>query len=271
MRYIILRDDDTNALTPVDCLERLYRPFLDRGLPVNLATIPNVRTDAQRADGKPEGFLHGHTGGSGSHAAIGRNRDLVAYLHRNPAYHIVQHGYDHSLYEFGSHDFRDLDRRLAKGAQLLADAGFPRSPAFVAPYDRFSPQGLRAAARFFPVISTGWFEWLNLPPEWWPAYAFKKLWRHAHWRTPRTLLLSHPGCLLSRFRPRDHLLDEIRRAIAARPLTVLVTHWWEYFPEGRPDAEFIGLLHRTADLLAADPDIRVVSFADLAAGAVPWH
>ena len=37
MRYVILRDDDTNALTPIECLETLYRPFLDRGLPVNLA------------------------------------------------------------------------------------------------------------------------------------------------------------------------------------------------------------------------------------------
>jgi hypothetical protein len=45
MRYVILRDDDTNALTPVECLERLYRPFLNLGLPVNLATIPKVRTD----------------------------------------------------------------------------------------------------------------------------------------------------------------------------------------------------------------------------------
>src|SRR5712672_641879 len=105
MRYVILRDDDTNAFTPVECLERLYRPFLERGLPVNLATIPNVRTDAQRADGKPEGFLYGHTG-NGSRARIGGNRELLSYLHRNPGYHIVQHGYDHSLYEFGSHDTR---------------------------------------------------------------------------------------------------------------------------------------------------------------------
>ena len=29
MHYVILRDDDTNALTPVGCLEQLYRPFLD--------------------------------------------------------------------------------------------------------------------------------------------------------------------------------------------------------------------------------------------------
>src|SRR6266511_3759618 len=57
MRYVILRDDDTNALTPVECLERLYRPFLDRGLPVNLAVIPDVATDATTPDGRREGFL----------------------------------------------------------------------------------------------------------------------------------------------------------------------------------------------------------------------
>jgi len=60
MRYVILRDDDTNALTPPECLEWLYRPFLDRGLPVNLATIPAVSLDAKRPDGKPEGFLWNH-------------------------------------------------------------------------------------------------------------------------------------------------------------------------------------------------------------------
>ena len=37
MPTVILRDDDTSAVTPRDCLERLYRPFLSRGLPVNLA------------------------------------------------------------------------------------------------------------------------------------------------------------------------------------------------------------------------------------------
>src|SRR5689334_5146493 len=57
MRYVILRDDDTNALTPVECLERLYRPFLDRGLPVNLATIPEVSLSAKMQDGRHEGFL----------------------------------------------------------------------------------------------------------------------------------------------------------------------------------------------------------------------
>src|SRR5712671_5397940 len=57
MRYVILRDDDTNALTPVESLERLYRPFLDRGLPVNLAVIPNVATGTRMPDGRLEGYL----------------------------------------------------------------------------------------------------------------------------------------------------------------------------------------------------------------------
>src|SRR5438477_1027217 len=57
MHYVIIRDDDTNALTPVECLERLYRPFLERGLPVNLAVIPNVATDTRMPDGGLEGYL----------------------------------------------------------------------------------------------------------------------------------------------------------------------------------------------------------------------
>ena len=271
MRYIILRDDDTNALTPVECLEQLYRPLLDRDLTVNLAVIPNVRTDAQRADGKPEGFLHDRGEIAGPRAWIGRNRKLTAYLQRNPGYQIVQHGYDHSLYEFASHDEIDIARRLDKGARLLAEAGLAGAQTFVAPHDRFSPESLRAVARRFAVISAGWFEWSTLPPAWWPAYVVKKMRGQPHWRANRTLLLSHPGCLLSRFRPRENLFEEIKRSIASRQLTVLVTHWWEYFPEGRPDTEFIGFLHRTADYLASEPDLRVISFGDLARNQVPLH
>src|SRR5947199_5512544 len=102
MRYVILRDDDTNALTPVECLERLYRPFLDRGLPVNLATIPCVRTDACDASGGREGFLFAQQRPAAEVATslpIGENEKLVRYLRDTPGYHIVQHGYDHSLDE----------------------------------------------------------------------------------------------------------------------------------------------------------------------------
>src|SRR5580693_2788373 len=102
MHYVILRDDDTNALTPVECLERLYRPFLDRGLPVNLAVIPRVSTETLRQDGQPEGFLFAKNGEKRLSVPIGQNVELVRYLKGNASYEIVQHGYHHSLFEFDS-------------------------------------------------------------------------------------------------------------------------------------------------------------------------
>src|SRR3954471_20011961 len=100
MKFVILRDDDTNALTPVDCLERLYRPFLDRGFPVNLAVIPDVATDAALPDGRPEGFLLAKNGTNASTLAVGANEPLVRYLLANPGYQIVQHGCHHDYFEF---------------------------------------------------------------------------------------------------------------------------------------------------------------------------
>ena len=79
MRYVILRDDDTNALTPVECLETLYRPFLDRGLPVNLSVIPEVRTQLTRPDGQREGFLMGGVGNKSETRPIGSNSNQPRY------------------------------------------------------------------------------------------------------------------------------------------------------------------------------------------------
>lgn len=267
MRYVILRDDDTCALTPVACLETLYRPFLDRGLPVNLATIPNVCTEDRQPNGQREGFLQFNSGSSTPFIPIGQNRALVEYLLGEPLYHIVHHGYDHALHEFEC-DAAQAEHRLVAGAQRLQAAGFPTPHAFVAPYDRFTAASLRVAAARYPVISTGWFELKRVPPAWWPAYALKKLRGQPHWRAHDTLLLSHPGCLLSHHRPLGDMLDQVRRAVESQSLTVLVTHWWEYFRDTRPDAAFIKVLHQTADYLANAPDVRVISFADLATGRV---
>jgi len=89
MRYVIIRDDDTNALTPVRCLETLYRPLLERGLPINLAVIPEVATNTRTPDGKLEGFLLGKADAANASVAIGKNKELVQYLVENPGYRIV--------------------------------------------------------------------------------------------------------------------------------------------------------------------------------------
>src|SRR5215212_4178437 len=119
MRYIILRDDDTNALTPVECLETLYRPFLARGLPVNLATIPEVRVDARTPEGKREGFLPAVPNPAVETVPLAENRALTEYLHANPGYHIVQHGCYHDTFEFDRTDRAEIVRRIERGRLRL--------------------------------------------------------------------------------------------------------------------------------------------------------
>jgi len=264
MRQVIIRDDDTNAFTPPECLEQLYRPFLDRGMPVNLAVIPAVRRDAKTPDGKREGFLFAANGNAQNTNPIGQNRALVDYLRSEPNYRIVQHGCHHDTFEFSINDEAEVSRRISQGATHLADAGFTAPKTFVAPHDKFSPAAFRKCADHFQVISTGWFELARLPHAWWPSYLMKMVRKAPHWRAGKTLLLSHPGCLLSRFRQRDQILNHIRAAIDSSPLTVLVTHWWEYFPDGKPDQDFISVLHETASYLSSQPEISVVGFDDLA-------
>lgn len=263
MRRVVIRDDDTNAFTPPECLERLYRPFLELGMPVNLAVIPAVHRDAKTPDGKPEGFLYSANGHAKDTNPIAGNRRLVDYLRAEPYYRIVQHGCHHNTFEFDLPNAVEIERRIERGARHLVEAGFSRPKTFVAPHDKFSRAAFLKTAEHFRVISTGWFELRRLPRAWWPYYLLKKLRKRPHWRARNTLLLSHPGCLLSRFRARDQILNQIKASIANSPLTVLVTHWWEYFPDGKADDDFIGVLHQTAEFLAAQPDVKVSAFDEL--------
>jgi hypothetical protein len=263
MRYVILRDDDTNALTPPHCLERLYRPFLNRGFPVNLATIPEVNVNTRMADGTLEGYLFNRNGGREEKVAMGVNSELVNYLGGNSGFHVVQHGCHHDQMEFDRPDRPGAAHRLDHGMRVLMDAGFRRPMTFVAPYDRLSPSSLVEVAARFRVLSTGWFELRRLPYSWWPKFTVKKFRKADHWRIGGTYLLSHPGCILSRHRPRHDIMDAIVACVETRPLTVLVTHWWEYFRDGQPDQPMIEVLHELADWLSRRHDIKVISFDEL--------
>ena len=263
MHYVLLRDDDTNALTPVECLEQLYRPFLDRGLPVNLAVIPNVRTDTISTDGTLEKYLFAKRADTPDQLPIASNNELVRYLHENPGFHVLQHGYDHSLFEFGSDHRSDIANRLEHGVASLTAAGFGEPQTFVAPYDRFSRVSLGEVAKRFNVISAGWFELRRLPITWWPQYALKKTLKRPHWKVGRTALLTHPGCLLSYQRPYETMLESVKKQVLSQQLTVLVTHWWEYFRDGKPDTSMLEILHATAEWLAGNPNVKVISFDDL--------
>jgi Uncharacterized protein conserved in bacteria (DUF2334) len=269
MRYVILRDDDTCAFTPPEFLERLYRPFLVRGMPVNLAVIPEVRTDVRAADGRIEGFLSAGRGPLGPLAAMAQAPALVGYIKSEPGFRVAQHGCHHDMLEFGITDRGEIARRLDRGAEALKEAGFAAPPAFVAPYDRISRRAFLEIAARFRLISTGWFEAGRVPIPWKTAYAIKKLTGRPHWRAGNTILLSHPGCLLSYTRPRWGMLDSVCSAVERNRLTVIVNHWWEFFRDGVPDDDLIAVLHQVARWLTSRPDIRVVTFSDVASGAVP--
>jgi hypothetical protein len=268
MRYVIIRDDDTNAFTPVECLEKLYRPLLERGLPVNLATIPEVATNATMSDGRIEGFLVKKEASNAPTMPIGANRELVNYLLTNSGYHIVQHGCHHDYLEFDRPAPAEVARRLDHGTQRLMEAGFPRPETFVAPYDKLSRASLLAVSQRFRVLSTGWYELRRLPYSWWPRYLVKK-WRGTpHWQIGQTLLLSHPGCLLSYQRTFSRALQGIVHCVERNPVTVLVTHWWEYFRAGEPDEPFVDFLHETLRHLSKRTDVKLISFGDLASGKI---
>jgi hypothetical protein len=273
MKHVAIRDDDTNALTPPEWLETLYRPFLQAGLPVNLAVIPNVRTDITYGDGILEGFLVTKRPGLPPNLPISSNPMLVDYLKQNPGFHLAQHGCTHEFVqggcEFQLRQREEAVQRLESGRQWLLDAGLPDPCAFVAPYDRFSRMTMAETARRFPVISTGWFEWGCLPVRWWPRYLWAKARRRPHWRAGGTILLSHPPCHISYRRPYSGILKEVRRCIGSASLTILVTHWWEFFRNGKPDPAFIRVMHDTAEFLATAPDLQVVSFQQVAEGKVP--
>lgn len=263
MNYVILRDDDTCALTPVRCLEHLYRPFLDRNLPVNLAVIPKVNTRATWADGSEEGFLFAKRGDEPSHLPIGAHRELLDYLLANPGFECVHHGFEHTYLEFNSDDQTSLARRLDEGVRCFGEAGITPPKTFVAPYDQISRAANLEIAKRFRTVSTGWFELGRTPHAWWPRLIFAKAMRRPHWQAGGLTQLSHAGCMLSHKRPVDTMLPLIRETVQKNRLTVLVTHWWEYFHRGKQNDSFIQTLHQTAEMLANLPEVRVIPFSAL--------
>ncbi len=274
MRTVLIRDDDVNATTPPERIERLYRPFLARGFPVNLSVIPEVRTDTRLSDGRLEGFLHGPRAGKPGTLPIGENPALVGYLRGEPGYCLAQHGLHHDFpggrFEFDGRDAADLEARITRGLARFDEAGLDRPCAFVAPQDRMSRAAMDLVARRFPVVSGSWYDVRRVPRRWWPSYLLqKKVLRREAFRLGGALFLSHPGC---RFRPdrdpeaaRRQVLDHV----ASHDVTVVVLHHWEFFPGDREDPARVRALHALAEDLAATPGQRVVAFTDLAGHDLP--
>jgi hypothetical protein len=276
MRYVILRDDDVSGLTPPWYLERLHRPWLDARLPVNLAVIPKIYSDLTMPGGALEGFLVAKPVNAPKAVAIGSNGSLTDYLKANPGYHLALHGYHHSESEFDHesgvtpyYHWRDVAYRLDHGEELFKQAGLPAPVAFVPPYGRFSRVGLWEFARRYRVVSATEFTLQAVPWRWAGHFAWRNWRGRPHWRGGNTCFLTHGESPLRNGAARVSLVDAVQPILAQQLLTVLPMCWWEFFPKNQPDERRIADYHALAEWLAQQRDLKVVSFADVAAGTVP--
>ena len=274
MKHCLIRDDDVNALSSPDRLDRLFRPFLEQGIPVNLAVIPEVRTDTRLPDGTLEGFLEGPEAGQPGILPIGSNTGLVDHLVREPDFHVAQHGLTHEMreggFEFGGSDPVDIASRLDRGLARFEEAGLPGPRTFVAPQDHMSRVSLSEAARRFDVVSGGWYDLSMVPGRWWPIYLLqKKVLGRSHWQAAETTFLSHPGCLLAPDRNPEGWSQEVRRQIDSRQFTVVVVHHWEFFDQDGERTHLVEGLHAFASELASWTEVGTVTFTDVAEGRVP--
>ncbi len=266
MKYVILRDDDANATTPPWMLERLYRPFLDRGMPVHLAAIPEVCTDIRGPDGELEGFLLDGAGTPGT-TPIGENRALCDYVRKERGYVVMQHGLTHEYvdghYELDRDDPREVGERLDRGLATLERAGFARPTGFVAPQDQISRSSLEEVTKRFGVLSTQYLSVDRVPRRHWPGYLLaKKVRKRPHFRLGRAIVLTHPGCILSHKKPIDGMVARVMKALRDDDVNVVVSHHWEYFGRDRTSNEpFIAVLHALAERFAAN-DVKVVSIRE---------
>lgn len=264
MKYIVLRDDDANGTTPISVLEPLYRPFLDRGLPIHLAMIPSVRTDNHRTDGDLEGFLYLESNGTAGTKPIEENQALLDYVRHESGYVPVLHGFTHEIingrFEFDRDEPEDIARRLDRGLAMFQAAGLGRPLVFVAPQDQLSRSGFREVSKRFDVLSLQFLSLRKLPHQYWPAHLGAKfIQRRPHLRLGRTAALTHPGCILSYNKPPAGMLERVLDAIRPNCVTVLVTHHWEYFhPDGTMNEPFVAVLHALAEHFGKAKDVRVI-------------
>lgn len=263
-RRVLLCDEDTNALTPPDKLDQLYRPMLDYGLRVNLAVIPWVRTELRKEDGQPWEWLGSETTSEARAIPVGHNSELTSYLRANPGFHIAQHGCHHERAEFARHSRLEIGRRLSQGAALLLNAGLGYPIAFVPPDDRLSSTAFDEVTSRYRVLYCRRSLWGSVPLKRWPANLLRRLRHSSSWRAGSASVLDLASDVLTRRMRAPDLVEAVKGVVEETSLAVLVTQWWRYFPLGRADLKAIAALHDVARWLVLEPDIDVVSFADLA-------
>jgi hypothetical protein len=155
---VILREDDANATTTAEDLERIYGTLINSDIPINVAVIPSVYCASKLPPGHPilpseEYFPYIHfSKGRNTYLNINANKKLISLIQAGN-FETLQHGYSHERIhgspEFSIKDTVQLENRILEGKRILYEA-FEKEPSFfVAPHEQFSREALKVVSRHF--------------------------------------------------------------------------------------------------------------------------
>jgi hypothetical protein len=261
-RYLILCLRDVSATTSVEMLKKFTDPLFEHALPINVAIVPNIHTPAYGSGEIYDPTCDGGKDKSGF-LPIGRNHALVDYLIRHHAYECVQLGCHHNYGEFLSSDQASIVHFLEEGRNLLMEAGLGCPRVFLAPQDQLSKVALIEVAKRFELISLTHYEAGGIPNAWLAQYAWKVILQQYHWRVGNTLLLSHALVDLASSRPVCDILDQCKRIITTRRLSIINFYCWDLL-QGKPQENRLKeLLYRLADYIVSNGFIKIILFSTL--------
>ncbi len=271
MKLVAIRDDDVSFFTDTARFAGVHGPLLERGVPVNLAVIPlasaNVKVRHEKMQGY-EPFIPPPYRGQEACFDVGENRELIEFITSHPSLHVVQHGcrheYVNDAHEFAISDTKKLSEMVRDGARTIEKAFGARPDFFVAPWDKISRTAYPVLASRFKGISTGWLGKADVPLAWLPKLLIKKLQNRNYIFAENTIILEHPGCILSRFNPPEEITGRIMAYVDTHDVAVLVTHHWEYYGEdGTVNNPFLAAYHETIAELSKREGVRIVSFHEM--------
>jgi len=161
---IIIRDDDVSYFTKPQCLENIYRPLLELGLPINLAVIPIMYTQSYVALRIQDYFALNEPVKPVKYdkkylMLVGENEDLVDFVKQHN-FEVLQHGLMHEKFqkhstfipEFCINNAVELQRRAELGIKILSKTFGKRPRFFVPPWDVLSKQGYDVTSKLFDGV-----------------------------------------------------------------------------------------------------------------------
>lgn len=282
MKHVIIRDDDISFFTPVDVLETLYRPLLDREGKVSLSVIPEIACGRKvDSDNGPfwtdlqmeySPFIPPESREIKNSYPVNENKELINYLKMGSGYEILQHGYHHSkvsgLIEGYMSNREDIEKKIEASSKIMESAFGKKADFFVGPWDAFSYETISCLRDHFKGISMYRMGKRHMPWYLKPSAVMRKLLptgrKKGYFKWGDFLIFEHPGTKISMFNRPESILPEIKNALKQVDILVLVTHHWEFFFDWNElNKPFFNAWLNILDFLMADNEICVTDFHEM--------